>query len=87
MLKVTWISHNRKAKCPPDPDWPNGKPADVANGLTPSCKIDLPYPAPECGIHHIECVICGWSVGITAAGRPDDAPWAKLPCRISATRQ
>ena len=73
-----------KAQCAPDPDYPNGKAIDISMGVT-SCSVDLPYPAPECGHFLVECVMCGRSIAVTAAGRPDDPTKLTLPCKIGRT--
>jgi hypothetical protein len=70
-----------QAQCPPNPDYPQGIEVDASQGA-PSCAIDLPYPAPECGYFVVRCTLCGTSVAITAAGRPDDPIRVKLPCRL-----
>jgi len=68
-----------KAQCAPNPDYPNGIAIVVAEH-EPSCKVDIPYPAPECGLFLITCNICSLKIGITAAGRPDDPISVVLPC-------
>lgn len=77
---VTWLTKNRKAQCPPDANFPNGKDIDIA-GDFPSCQVDIPYPAPECGTWIVKCAACGLSIGVTAAGRPDDPKSIKIACR------
>jgi len=81
MKSIKWLTHNRKAQCPPNPQYPNGKPIDLANGGFPTCKVDLPYPAPECGVWVVECDRCDASVGITAAGRVDDPLCVTIACK------
>jgi hypothetical protein len=78
-LEVTWHSKNRKAQCPPNPNYPNGMDVDMSHGAK-SCATDLPYPAPECGLWIIECKVCGYRVGVTAAGRPDDPKSVCFAC-------
>lgn len=75
-----------KARCPTDPDWPNGKDLDISNSEI-SCKVDLPYPAEECGTWIIRCSACGMSLGVTAAGRPDDPKSIKVPCKERGAKQ
>jgi hypothetical protein len=82
-LEVEWVDFGREPRCKPDPDWPNGKPVNLMTDPDQKvCRADLPYPAPRCGLYVVKCKICGWSVGITTAGRPDDPPWVALPCRL-----
>jgi len=66
-----------KAQCPADPNFPYGKAIDLCQGK-PGIWVELPYPAPECGMF----VIYGErvdAVAITAAGRADDPTKIKLP--------
>lgn len=77
---IRWHSHDRKAQCPPNPQYPNGK-TIVAHGIEEKvCVTTLPYPAAECGLHMIHCNRCGQRVAITAAGRPDDPIVLELGC-------
>ena len=69
-----------KAQCAPDPAYPDGIDLDVSLGAA-SCKVDLPYPAPECGHFIVRCGLCGFSAAITAAGRPDDPKSVTIPCQ------
>ena len=79
--KITFVPSGRgKAQCPPNPDYPNGVAVPAPNGVPVSCKVELPYPAPECGHHKIECLTCGFILVVTAAGRPDDPISVRLPC-------
>lgn len=71
-----------KARCEPNPDFPNGVTLDIAQGRT-SCAIDLPYPAPECGVWVVRCKLCLRCIAITAAGRPDDPIKALIPCNLN----
>jgi hypothetical protein len=70
-----------KARCPPDPRYPEGfvLKADVPNGV-PCCTFYLPYPAPECGWFKVECEKCGINILVSVAGRPDDPLAVILPC-------
>ncbi len=83
---VTFIPSGRgNAQCPPNPDYPHG--IDVAPPISgPSCKVTLPYPAPECGLHHVLCNLCGLTVAVTAAGRPDDPISVTVPCATTQRR-
>lgn len=69
-----------KAQCDADPLFPQGKNPDISKGEI-SCLIDLPYPAPECGIHIIHCHACDLKIGVTAAGRADDPKSVRVPCK------
>jgi hypothetical protein len=83
--KVTFIPSGRgKAQCAPDPNYPKGKVVNpYPEGV--SCKVDLPYPAPECGYFYIDCDECGRKVMVTAAGRTDDPLTVFIPCAEAAT--
>lgn len=80
-IKVTWVGHNRKAKNPPDPRYPKGIKLDISHGHKPTCKVKLPYPAPECGQILIHCDVCDKRSVITAAGRVDDPVSVKIACK------
>lgn len=69
-----------KAQCAPNPNYPDGKNMDITKGEL-GCLIELPYPAPECGIWVVKCKACGLKVGITAAGRHDDPRDVRVPCK------
>lgn len=79
-IKVTWVSHNRKAQHPPDPRYPNGIALDISEGKSPACLTELPYPAPDCGQYLISCDVCGKLSAISAAGRPDDPVSVNIAC-------
>lgn len=79
-LSVYWIDHNRDPQCAPDPNYPNGKAIDISVPGSPSCAADLPYPARRCGVYVIECRQCGFKIGLTTAGRPDDPRSIRIPC-------
>ncbi len=81
-LSVTWLDFEREPRCAPDPDYPDGKDLDLAPPWGRTCETDLPYPAKRCGAYVVGCSICGQSVAITTAGRPDDPRHVRLPCRI-----
>ena len=83
---VVFIPNGRgKAKCQPNPSYPNG--IVINQGCPePCCLVKLtPYPTPELGLLLVECETCGLKVAITAAGRPDDPTAVYLPCRIGLT--
>lgn len=72
-----------KARCKPDPAFPEGITVDAA-GAAPSCTIALPYPAPECGYFKVQCQLCPRRVFVTVAGRADDPRTLIMPCRAKA---
>lgn len=83
---VHWIDRRRAPKCAPNPEFPQGMDADISYGAARTCRVPLPYPAPRCGLWRVVCEDCGLSVGVTAAGRPDDAKSVTLPCKpVGAT--
>lgn len=78
---VTFVKSGRgKAQCAPNPDYPNGIKIVITDDV--KCKVDLPYPAPECGHWSIHCSACGLTVAVTAAGRPDDPISIEIPCNV-----
>ena len=76
---VMWLDHGREPLHPPDPRYPEG--TDIEIGGSPSCFVKLPYPAKRCGLFIVRCRVCGFSAGVTTAGRPDDPRSVKLPCK------
>jgi hypothetical protein len=84
-LRVEWQDGGRTAQHPPDPAYPDGKPIDVSNGAVATCSIELPYPAPRCGVWAVVCPDCGLSIGFTAAGRIDDPRRVTVACKLGAT--
>lgn len=66
---------------PPNPAYPNGVDSVLAAPNVPSCKAELPYPAPERLVWMVRCKRCGYSAAITAAGRPDDPKTVTVPCK------
>lgn len=84
-LVVTFRSHHRKASSPPNPDYPKGIDIDVSGGKTPTCSVEIPYPAEECGVWMVQCLSCGYTLAITAAGRPDDPRSATVPCQLNSS--
>lgn len=81
MHKIEFLTNGRMPKCAPNPDYPNGKEVNIADKAEPFCEVDIPYPAECCGIWRIECTKCGISIGVTAAGRPDDPTKATFNCK------
>lgn len=80
-LSFIWVDRHRDPKCAPDPRYPNGKDVDLAGFDIPTCKVDLPCPAPRIGLYVITCHKCGMSVAATTAGRPDDPRSVRFPCK------
>ncbi len=74
-----------KARCPSNPEYPEGKHLRTPSGF--GCIVDLPYPAPECGYFILRCSSCGSSMAITAAGRPDDPRSAQMVCHLAGEKQ
>ena len=68
-------------ECPPNPAYPNGVDVQQAAPGVPSCRADLPYPAPERLVWQVRCRRCGYTLAVTAAGRPDDPRSVTVPCR------
>jgi hypothetical protein len=96
-LRARWLDSGREPQCPPNPDFPNGKPVDCRGGTPavwdqdketiPSCAIDLTHPTPRCGLWYVACDLCGFSAVVTTAGRPDDPSLVIFPCKIEARKQ
>lgn len=80
---VTATARRGPPQCPSDPTQPNG--IDVQNAAPglPSCKADLPYPAPERLVWMVRCRRCGYRVAVTAAGRPDDPRSITMACKAA----
>ena len=74
-----------KARCAPNPAYPNGIAITIPHDGEFSCKANLPYPAPECGHFLVTCLVCKLSVAVTAAGRPDDPISIALPCKDASS--
>ncbi len=80
---VEWIDRGREPQCAPNPRYPEGVDVDLSLVGAASCKVDLPYPAKRCGILRVECKVCGFSVDLTTAGRPDDPRSVKIACKVA----
>jgi hypothetical protein len=84
---ITFIPSGRgKARCAPDPNYPHGMAFPAPPGTMVSCKVELPFPAPECGFYEVRCLTCNMSVLISVAGRVDDARSLQLPCKLDAMK-
>jgi len=79
-MKIEFIDSGREPKCPPHPDYPKGKDVNLSHGAKVTCKTDLPYPAPRCGVMVVKCEKCGLRVGLTVAGRVDDPRTVTMAC-------
>lgn len=80
--EVTFVPSGRgAATCPPDPAYPRGMALLLAREGRRSCTVQLPYPAPECGMWTIRCEDCGMTAAVTAAGRSDDPLSARIECK------
>ena len=80
-FRIEWRDAGREPQCPPNPRYPNGIDLNVAGGAVNSCVCELPYPARRCGAYFVECLICGYRVACTTAGRPDDPRSIEMPCK------
>ena len=85
-FEVEWHDSGREPQCQPDPRYPNG--IDVvlpfAQAGAQHCIAPLPYPARRCGHYEVVCKLCGSSLGLTTAGRPDDPKSVTVQCRLTA---
>jgi hypothetical protein len=81
MFKIKFIDSGREPKCAPDPAFPHGMVADLAQGASRVCETVIPYPSPRCGLVAIECEKCGLKVVVTVAGRPDDVHTVRMACK------
>jgi hypothetical protein len=81
-FEIKWIDRGREPQCPPNPVYPNGIDLPCAYpDAKQMCHVQLPYPAPRCGILMVHCKICQMTVVITTAGRPDDPRSVQIACR------
>ena len=85
MLRAKWLGAKRKAKCGPDPLYPNGVMVDL-NGDDDgaSCSTPLGYPAPGTGKWFVKCNVCGVIAVIAAAGRTDDPRGVAISCKFES---
>ena len=82
-IKVMFLDSGREPKCAPNPYFPEGQNIDLSLGASKTCAVELPYPAPRCGVMLAKCGKCGLSVGLTVAGRVDDPRTVKLGCKLN----
>lgn len=80
-FNIQWADGFREPQCAPNPSFPDG--IDLPNPFPQqqACKAELPYPAKRCGTYIVECRLCGFVLGITTAGRPDDPRSCMVPCK------
>lgn len=74
-----------KAQCPANPEYPEGI-AVIAFEGNGACVAKIPYPAPECGYFAVQCLLCGSSIAVTAAGRADDPVSVRMKCNLPQSR-
>lgn len=87
-MNVVFLDSGREPKCAPNPAYPLGKDVDISGSAAATCSTPIPYPAPRCGVMFVTCPVCGYSVGLTVAGRIDDPRSVKVPCKMDkVTRQ
>lgn len=80
-FQVDWIDHEREPQCPPNPNHPYGTALVlIRDDVHEFCVAMLPYPAARCGVYVVRCKLCGFSVAITTAGRPDDPLSLSISC-------
>jgi hypothetical protein len=82
MAQIKFLSANRVAKLPPNEDFPYGVVIDLSVGASKSCTVNIPYPAPCCGVMQIDCDKCGNRIVVTVAGRADDPHTVKMACHM-----
>lgn len=80
-FRIQFQSEGRQARNPPNPAYPNGLHADISDGASKTCTIDLTYPAECVGTWIAECEACHKRIAITAAGRTDDPRTVKVACK------
>jgi hypothetical protein len=86
-LRSNWVDRGVEPRCKPNPNYPKGIDLDSSDGASATCSMELPYPAPRCGYHVVNCDACNQTVVITTAGRPDDPRSIKVACNSkTATR-
>jgi hypothetical protein len=82
-ITVVFLDSERISDAKPDPQWPNGKPVNLAEGvcMIETCTRNLPHPAPRCGSYFITCETCGFTGVIVVHGLADDPNMITMPCR------
>lgn len=82
-MTIEWHDSGKEPRVKPNPDYPDGVDIVAATG-EPACYTKLPYPAKRIGNYEIKCLICGLTVRVTTAGRPDDPRSLTIACRRMA---
>lgn len=80
-MTVEWHDAGREPRVAPNPDYPDGIDVIATIGDEPACYTALPYPARRIGNYEVKCLICGLTVRVTTAGRPDDPRSLTVACR------
>jgi hypothetical protein len=83
-MTVEWFDSGREPRVAPNPNYPDGIDIVATTGDVPTCYTKLPYPAKRIGNYEIKCLICGLTVRVTTAGRPDDPRSLTIACRRMA---
>lgn len=83
--EITWHDANREPQVPFNREDAWGLDIDGTGGRLPSCTVNLPWPAQRCGSYVVKCLTCGFTIGLTTAGRIDDPRSVKIPCREKST--
>ena len=79
---IEWHDAGKEPRCPPNPDYPDGKDLDARlDDTVEHCTVDLPYPAKRIGHFVVTCLQCGMCVACTTAGRADDPRSIAMNCR------
>lgn len=80
-FSIVWHDANKEPQCAPNPAYPSGIDVDASLGAQNTCVAELDYPAPRIGAHVVRCNVCGYSIAVSTAGRPDDPRSVRLPCQ------
>lgn len=81
-IDVRFIDGGREAEEKADPRHPNGVTVSLAEHvLQKTCTVNLPYPAPRCGVYEVACLDCQFVGVVTVAGRADDPRIITIPCK------
>jgi hypothetical protein len=79
---IHWEDKYAEPQVKPNPAYPNGIDLDGSRGAEIACKVALPYPAKRIGVYVVRCKLCGYSIGVTTAGRPDDPRSITVACKL-----